>query len=473
MLGRIPRAAPSGGGARACRVRSAHSLVIAICVLSAACPVAAHDPPEVWRLLWKSDRSGMVMLTNRGLIFGSTSESRYSLMCNEALGVNTSEHPDIALLDDGRLIVATSRGVKTSRDGCDWQGLLPFSEVQSPALAQHPGTRSTLYLATFEKGAGGIHESKDGGATWSRLLGVADNDFIQELVIAPSSPSTLYASGEVFSDTGEFTHYIERSLDAGKTWERTEVMVSDVDADVAALAVSPADPSVLIAKTIARNPTVDDERLLVSRDGGSSFVTAFASERIYDASFSADGASIWAGTPFALYRSTDTGQTWTRLEGQQTMMSCVTERDGVLWVCGYFGSGQDGIAISMDGGNSFESRMDFAEVSSPLTCEPTSTTAAACQVPWQDWQREILATLPLAGAGGAPALPPTRAETTGSAGAAGAAPAPALAGSGAHPRGSSSAGCAVTPAVPDSGSLLVGLLIALGLVARRRITRRH
>lgn len=370
-------------------------------LMGVAARAFAHDPPEIRRLWWKPGGDEMVMLTNRGLIMGNVAQRSFTLMCNEAVGVGSSELPDLALLDDGRMLMASSAGLKRSDDrGCSWQGVDPFASALVPAMAQHPTEHATLYLAVFEKGNGGIRVSHDGGVSFETLLRVADNDFIQELVVAASNPALIYASGEVFDTGGKFKHYISRSADAGKSWERFELTVLDTEADVALLAVHPADPDQLLLKTIARNPATDRERLLISRDGGRSSTQVFDSEAIYDVSLGADHDTLWIGTSKGLWRSPDRGATFERVGGDQVLLSCVTEHAGELWACGYFGQGANGISVSRDAGKSFESRMAFTDVASPVACEPGASTPMLCGSLWSDWQREILGGTS-AGAGGA------------------------------------------------------------------------
>jgi hypothetical protein len=352
-------------------------------------------------------------------------------------------------------------------------------------MAQHPTQHATLYIATFEKGKGGIQITHDGGATWSSLLSVADNDFIQELKVAPSDPSIVYASGEVFDDTGKFTHYIARSADAGMTFERSEIAVLEVESDFELLSVSPKDPQFLVAHTIARDPSTANERLLLSHDGGRTFSSPFDAERIYDVSFATGSDTLWVGTIMALWRSPDAGKTFEKIAGQQVILSCVTEHEGALWACGYFGNGSDGLSISSDGGGAFQTRMDFADVSQPITCPASAPTAATCSTPWVDWQREILGPIsPVGGAGGTGGT----AGVAGIAGSGGAtatsaavlgatagAPSPALVPSGvgvARPRPS---GCAIaTGETADRDFSLVPMLAMAWLLHRTcRRSRRH
>jgi hypothetical protein len=312
-------------------------------------------------------------------------------MCNEAAGYRSAERPDIALLDDGRIVLATSEGLKISSDaGCSWQPVAPLGAIATPAMAQHPSESSTLYIATFGASGSGLQITRDAGASFAPLLKLPDNDFVQEILVAPSDPALLYVSGELFDKTGTLTHYVARSPDAGKTWTRTAIAVLEAESDLALLDVDPGAPQRLVAKTVARDRALTSERLLISDDEGRSFRQVLESDVIHAAAFAAGGTMLWVGTESGLLRSDDGGGHFETIEGPQRLLSCVTEREGVVWACGYFGPGSDGLATSSDGGQAFATRMDFAAVMSPVSCDPGSPTATRCAPLWADWQREIL-----------------------------------------------------------------------------------
>jgi hypothetical protein len=428
-------------------------------------PALAHVGPEVLRLRWRDDGEGLVMLTNRGLLFGDIADRSFRLMCMEALGLSQSERPDLALLPDGGVMLATSAGVGLTRDeGCTWQGVTPFSNTMSPALAQDPDSPETLYLATFTPSEeGGIHVSRDGGETWFRLRKTEADDFVQELRIAPSDSTRIYASGQLFAEGEPTRHYVARSTDAGENWQRFELMARETDVDIALLAVNPADPDLLLAATTSQDPLVMPERLLISRDGGESFRTAFETPLIHDASFGSEGTTVWVAGSMGLWQSDEDARRFEKLQGPM-YTSCVDVHDGMLWSCGVFAPEQDGVGRLADGGSGFEAAMLFTDVEQPVACEPASPTATRCAGPWQQWEREVSVAAratgkqrPVAGSGD---------DRGGSGGA--------TAGSPATPSSAESDGCGALGQEPDASSLGqfgAGLGIAWIWLRRRGLAR--
>ena len=99
---------------------------------------AAHAPVEVRQII-SSAPANVILGTNRGLIFGDPTSRSWSLLCNEALGVSTTAPYHVVMLASGRLLLATTDGLRFSDDrGCSWQDLPALPGLSTPALVQHP-----------------------------------------------------------------------------------------------------------------------------------------------------------------------------------------------------------------------------------------------------------------------------------------------------------------------------------------------
>lgn len=364
------------------------ALSLGTCLINWAKPALAHAPPQVLQIEWQPDGDGLLLVTNRGLIFGDTSFEQWRIMCNVAIGLNTIERPDVAYLPGGMVLVASSRGLQaTTDDGCTWEPVEPIGSLSAPAMAQHPLDSSTLLVATFGAGQSGIQKSSDGGKTFSMLLNVDENDFIEELLFAPSAPDSIYFSGQVFDTTGKVMHYLAFSHDAGLTWQRHEIPLLDHESNFTLLAADPNEPNILLAKAEQDAPTTQSERLLISSDNGQTFASPLSIMQLSSVAFSADSSTLWVAGIDGIWRSLDQGETFEQLTGKSRITS-VTERDGSLWVGGYYAPDTDGLAISNDGGEIFEKVLAFPEVEEQVACAATSNTAIECEVSWQDWQRE-------------------------------------------------------------------------------------
>ena len=126
----------------------------------------------------------------------------------------------------------------------------------------------------------GVYKSEDGGKTWKNM-GLGDSRHIARIIVDPVSPDVVYVAshGHLFGPNEERGIY--KTVDGGKTWKR--VLFVNVDTGAADLAIDPSNSRVLYAALwdFRRNP-------FFFRSGGPGS---------------------------AIYKTTDGGETWKKLEG--------------------------------------------------------------------------------------------------------------------------------------------------------------
>lgn len=386
--------------------------VVAIVALSMIPVVArAHAGPQVRGIFLANGKAPKMLLSNRGLIFALGDTHEWALMCNEALGVSTSEIPAIVPLADGRILAASSSGlVQTSDGGCTWDGIAPYEKVNAPALVQDPNKPERLYLSTFGMGGlSAVRISEDAGVTWQPLKMMSDTEFVRSIRVAPNKPEHLYFSMLSFANNAS-DYSVWHSSDSGKTWTSAPVAInSNSESDFDLLGVSPSDPLFVAAKAEAANPMVDPERLLVSHDGGMTFTSPMSWKVLNAVSFSADGKSLRVASDEGLFASTDGGKTFTQV-GMSQYVDTLFDDNGTLLVGGYWRgvtAGMPGVGSSSDGGATLSLWMNLTDVVHPLACDPNQRSAQLCAALWPDWEREILGivdTGPASGTAGAAAI---------------------------------------------------------------------
>jgi len=335
-----------------------------------------------------------MLLSNRGLLFGEPGSRDWSLLCNEALGISTSEVPKVVVLPDARIMAASSRGLTQTTDGgCHWEGVASFAKIHSPSLTQDPNNPQRLYLSTFAPGMSALHVSEDGGLTWQQLLAADDSEYLGYIHVAPNQPEKLYLRALVIG-TESFSYATWRSDDTGKSWEKSSVTLTASESDLQLLAVSPSDPQFLVAKAEAGMPMDDPERLLVSHDAGKTFESTISLHVINAVAFSADGAALSVGSDDGLFVSSDAGETFSQVGDAAYIDSLYMDGDELM-VGGFFHgveAGVHGVGISSDGGATMTPWMLLDQVVHPLACDSTAMAAISCKDLWPDWEREILST---------------------------------------------------------------------------------
>jgi photosystem II stability/assembly factor-like uncharacterized protein len=124
----------------------------------------------------------------------------------------------------------------------------------------------------------GVYKSTDGGTTYS-FMGLRTSRYINRIVIDPRNTETVFvaATGNLWGAGGERGVY--KTIDGGKTWKQTLKVDDDTGAND--LVMDPDNSQVLYASTYQRRRTA------CCMNGGGP------------------GSGIW--------KSTDAGETWTRI----------------------------------------------------------------------------------------------------------------------------------------------------------------
>jgi photosystem II stability/assembly factor-like uncharacterized protein len=212
------------------------------------------------------------------------------------------------------------------------------------AVAQAPSAPRLLYaLSVF----GQVFASRDGGATW----GLRGGESIYpahdvELAVSPAEPETVYMVAPGY--------WLSRSRDGGRHWDQG---IGGWSLGFAGLAIDPDDPDMLYVATI--------RGLYRSRDGGENWEVA-AFEDLYVSTVVADPrhpAMYFALVPgpavesaWAVWRSSDHGETWTQISSlapKQTLFDPRFVFDPSQPYALYLGGGYGPVLRSGDGGVSW------------------------------------------------------------------------------------------------------------------------
>jgi photosystem II stability/assembly factor-like uncharacterized protein len=233
---------------------------------------------------------------------------------------------------------AAEGGVFLSADGgttwtpkFDQQAVLPVG-----SLAVHPTNSSIVYVGTGEEGAGGwsyegegVFKTTDGGASWTDM-GLAEVRRIAKIAIDPLDPQRLFvaAGGGAFNKDAHRGVY--RTTDGGASWEKV-LYVAD-DSGAADVAINPVDPTRVFAAIWQRN-RADNENyfggensaIYRSLDGGDTWAKLVTG--LPTGSLGRIGLAIAPSNPQVVYaiiyltsgslngiwRSTNGGNTWSKV----------------------------------------------------------------------------------------------------------------------------------------------------------------
>jgi len=155
------------------------------------------------------------------------------------------------------------------------------------AIGIAPSDPSVVYVGTGEANnrqsssiGDGVWGTTDGGKTWKHL-GLGDSQSIARIVVDPANPKIVYVAvlGHLFGPNRERGLY--KSTDGGATWKNVKFI--DENTGFTDVAIDPSNPKILYAASYQRR------RTWWGFNGG--------------------------GPGSALWKTTDGGETWTRLGG--------------------------------------------------------------------------------------------------------------------------------------------------------------
>ena len=144
-------------------------------------------------------------------------------------------------------------GVWETRDaGRTWQPIFDSQPIGSiGAIAAAPSNPRILYVGSGEADmrsdisqGDGMYKSTDGGQTWSHI-GLADSQQIGRVLVHPDNPNLVYvaALGHPYAANAE--RGVFRSRDGGASWQR--ILGSDDNTGAIDLAFEPGNPNVIYA----------------------------------------------------------------------------------------------------------------------------------------------------------------------------------------------------------------------------------
>jgi photosystem II stability/assembly factor-like uncharacterized protein len=275
---------------------------------------------------------------------------------------------------------STGGGIwRTTDAGHSWanisDGYLPVGSMGAIEVAQsdpsiiYAGTGSSKIRSNVSIGKG-MFKSTDAGKTWT-FIGLKDAGQISTIRVSPTNPNLVYVAvlGNPFTPTPE--RGVFRSSDGGATWKKI-LFVSD-STGAADLELQPGNPSVIFASMWRgeRRPWTiisgaKEGGIYKSTNGGDTWtklggglptglfgrsnvsIPAVQPNRVY--------ALIEAAPGGGVYRSDDAGATWTLMNGAQnlwtrpfyyTTLEADPNNQDIVYV------GNEGWFKSVDGGKTF------------------------------------------------------------------------------------------------------------------------
>src|SRR5437773_1101395 len=214
--------------------------------------------------------------------------------------------------------------------GLRWRNIGPFHGGRIAAVTGAIGQPGVFYIGAP---AAGIWKTTSAGVTWSPIFDQFTNvDSVGAIQVAPSDTNIVYA-GTGDSVQGSLGDGMYKSIDAGKTW--THIGLEDT-VKINKIVVDPKDPNLVLASTQG-DARHRGQGVYRSTDGGKTWTNvlkpqnangtrdleyAFDTPHVMFATSQGAGGGFGGGggaapqgpNATALYKSTDAGKTWKKVD---------------------------------------------------------------------------------------------------------------------------------------------------------------
>ena len=220
-----------------------------------------------------------------------------------------------------------------------WRSIGPYRGGRASSVAGTSHSKSTYY---FGATGGGVWKTTNSGVTWKNISDGYFGGSIGAVSVSESDPNILYVGtgeqtvrGNVSPGYGGFW----KSLDAGETWKKMNLNIDQVQ--VGRIAIHPKNPDVVLIAVMGdlfKNSS--DRGLYKTTDGGDTWSKVlYTNNRAGAVDVSIDKnnprivyASTWniRRTPYSLesggegsglWKSTDGGDTWKNISGNEGLPS--------------------------------------------------------------------------------------------------------------------------------------------------------
>ena len=218
--------------------------------------------------------------------------------------------------------------------GLKWRLIGPFRGGRAAAAAGVPGDPDTFYFGAV---GGGVWKTTNAGVTWTPIFDSQPVASIGAIAVAPSNPKVIYigtGESDIRSDLASGDG-VYKSTDGGESWQN--IGLRDTR-QISRIVIDPQNPDIVYVGALGHAYGPNDERGVFKSTDGGQHLDASPGQRSGDSASpilpshlpirTCSSPATWNahrppwstyapidGPGGGLYRSQDSGATWTQLTG--------------------------------------------------------------------------------------------------------------------------------------------------------------
>lgn len=262
-----------------------------------------------------------------------------------------------------------------------WEAMGPvFQGGRIESIATEPGKPTVMYVGV---GSGGLWKSTNNGTTWKPIFEQQASIAVGDVAVAKTEPQTVWlGTGEVLLARSSLPGMgVFKSTDAGDNWQNMGLKDTQ---HIARVLIHPNDANTVFVAAIGHQNSPNLQRgVFRTRDGGQSWdkvlyvndLTSAIDLVMHPTNPNVLLASMWqrgngsgiqhTGLESGVYRTTDAGDSWTRLGGGlpsseelgRIAIDMAPSSPEIVYALADEGK-QDGFYRSADGGTSWTKMYD-------------------------------------------------------------------------------------------------------------------
>lgn len=323
-----------------------------------------------------------------GLTFGATVShdggATWQWMCEDTVGYGGQYDPDYSYSASGTIFGTTFDGLKANRTGCTFDVTPPAATFVSQNTI---GPDGAVYYAAADPADAKIYRSADDGMSFPRSSNPGQlNDWWQSLEVAPSDANRVYLSGYRLQSGLPRQLMLFASSDGAQVFSPLPITDFTVEPEsfLEIAGISKANADLVFARIVAED-TMATDAIYRSTNGGQTWTRVLAKPTSLSFVVRGNGDLVAASPSVGAWVSHDNGASWIDLVGAPHISCLVENAGGVLWACTRnFGTaqvpGDDAGVMRTTDLSVWTKALRYQDINAPVPCAAGTIQHDTCQV---------------------------------------------------------------------------------------------